>query len=103
MIWRRVQRQSPHLFLVLQDLFGSSVFGFVQADNKSNINVRIAFVDHGGYLPTLLGQGVRGRYEANPDDSGTLEALVKHEARDPMITHKHGTACLVRLIRYAEL
>jgi len=49
-----------------------------------------------------FGQGVRGRYEANPDVSGTLEALVKHEARDPIITHKHGTACLVRLIRYAE-
>ena len=47
MIWRRVQRQSPRLLLVLQDLFGSSVFGFVQADIKSNINVRIAFVDHG--------------------------------------------------------
>lgn len=41
-------------------------------------------------------KGVRGRYQAAVQGSGTLEKLVLTEAREP---HKHGTACLTRLIR----
>ncbi|KIM39411.1 hypothetical protein M413DRAFT_446928 [Hebeloma cylindrosporum] len=60
------------------DLLGSGVFGFVQADIRGNIS------------------GVRGRYEAVSDRSGTLESLVLSEGVE---AHKHATPCLVRLIR----
>lgn len=42
-------------------------------------------------------QGVRDRYEAARDISGTLESLVEHEARG---FHRSGIPCLVRLMRY---
>ncbi|PPQ94087.1 hypothetical protein CVT25_009237 [Psilocybe cyanescens] len=60
------------------DLLGSGIFGFVQADIRGNIN------------------GVRGRYDAVKERSGTLEELVQSEKTEP---HKHATPCLVRLIR----
>ncbi|KAJ6535431.1 glycolipid transfer protein domain-containing protein [Mycena capillaripes] len=60
------------------DLLGSGVFGFVQADIKSNVS------------------GVRERYNATSTESATLEDLVRHEHSQGA---KHGTQCLVRLIR----
>ncbi|KAJ7478378.1 glycolipid transfer protein domain-containing protein [Mycena latifolia] len=60
------------------DLLGAGVFGFVQADIKSNI------------------AGVRERYDGTPSDSMTLEDLVRQEHTQGL---KHGTQCLVRLIR----
>ncbi|KAJ7083492.1 glycolipid transfer protein domain-containing protein [Mycena epipterygia] len=60
------------------DLLGAGVFGFVQADLKNNIS------------------GVRERYVATSSDSTTLEDLVRHEHTQGI---KHGTQCLVRLIR----
>ncbi|KAJ7444462.1 glycolipid transfer protein domain-containing protein [Mycena latifolia] len=60
------------------DLLGAGVFGFVQADIKSNI------------------AGVRERYDGTPSDSTTLEDLVRQEHTQGL---KHGTQCLVRLIR----
>ncbi|KAF9070598.1 glycolipid transfer protein [Rhodocollybia butyracea] len=60
------------------DLFGSRVFGFVQSDIKSNIG------------------GVRAYYENHQNSSKTLEDLVRSEAGSHP---KHGTACLIRLIR----
>ncbi|KAF8066476.1 glycolipid transfer protein domain-containing protein [Lyophyllum atratum] len=60
------------------DLLGSGVFGFVQSDIRSNI------------------AGVRTRYEATRDVSGTLEGLVRTEAQE---SQKHGIPCLVRLTR----
>ncbi|KAI0923669.1 hypothetical protein AcW1_006563 [Taiwanofungus camphoratus] len=65
-------------FVNMFDLLGSGVFGFVQADLRSNLT------------------GVRTRYEADVSESTTLEKLVIHEAED---NRRHGTACLVRLIR----
>ncbi|KAF8224702.1 glycolipid transfer protein [Tricholoma matsutake] len=62
----------------LFDLLGSSIFGFVQSDLRSNIN------------------GVRQRYETTPDTSSTLENLVRSESHEEQ---KHGTQCLVRLVR----
>ncbi|KAJ7743446.1 glycolipid transfer protein domain-containing protein [Mycena maculata] len=60
------------------DLLGSGVFGFVQADIKSNI------------------AGVRQEYDSARAESATLEDLVRQEhARKA----KRGTQCLVRLIR----
>ncbi|KAF9522362.1 glycolipid transfer protein domain-containing protein [Crepidotus variabilis] len=64
------------------DLFGSGVFGFIQADLKSNIN------------------GVRTRYEAQPDRCGTLEDLVRSASSDPNQT---AIPCLVRLMRGLSL
>ncbi|KAI0311787.1 glycolipid transfer protein [Amylostereum chailletii] len=64
----------------LFDLFGSVVFGFVQTDLRNNI------------------AGVRARYAAHESDSATLECLVKHEAQT-QAGERHGTACLVRLVR----
>ncbi|TEB24895.1 glycolipid transfer protein [Coprinellus micaceus] len=63
------------------DLFGSGVFGFVQMDLRSNIN------------------GVRSRYEGQPDSSGTLEELRPPEgaASSTSTSQKYATACLVRL------
>ncbi|KAF9819339.1 hypothetical protein IEO21_02227 [Rhodonia placenta] len=69
-------------FLNMFDLLGNGVFGFVQTDLRSNL------------------AGVRGRYEAKPDESNTLENLVASEAKD--LQHRgarYGTACLVRLVR----
>ncbi|KAJ7260133.1 glycolipid transfer protein domain-containing protein [Mycena rebaudengoi] len=60
------------------DLLGSGVFGFVQADIRSNI------------------AGVRERYESTRAESGSLEDLVRYENA---MGAKHGTQCLVRLIR----
>ncbi|KAJ7208623.1 glycolipid transfer protein domain-containing protein [Mycena pura] len=60
------------------DLLGAGVFAFVQADIKSNIT------------------GIRERYDANRAESITLEDLVRHEHADGA---RHGTQCLVRLIR----
>ncbi|KIK50067.1 hypothetical protein GYMLUDRAFT_51409 [Collybiopsis luxurians FD-317 M1] len=62
------------------DLFGSKIFGFVQSDIRSNIS------------------GVRTYFEAHRDSSQSLEELVKLEAASGD-QRKHGTACLVRLIR----
>ncbi|KZT00574.1 glycolipid transfer protein [Laetiporus sulphureus 93-53] len=65
-------------FLNMFDLLGSSVFGFVQSDMRSNL------------------AGVRERYEAHTSKSTTLEKLVLCESQE----HRgHATACLVRLIR----
>ncbi|KAJ6572751.1 glycolipid transfer protein domain-containing protein [Mycena vulgaris] len=64
--------------VALFDLLGAGVFGFVQADIKSNIS------------------GVRERYNAAVAESSTLEDLVRHEHAQG---GKHGTQCLVRLIR----
>ncbi|KAG6812792.1 hypothetical protein H0H92_000424 [Tricholoma furcatifolium] len=64
------------------DLFGSSVFGFVQSDLRSNI------------------AGVRRRFEATREASKTLEDLVRIEAAEPQ---KHATPCLVRLTRGLSL
>ncbi|KAE9389802.1 glycolipid transfer protein [Gymnopus androsaceus JB14] len=66
--------------LTMFDLFGSTVFGFVQSDIRGNIS------------------GVRARYQQARTDSETLEALVQCEATAGD-KHKHGTACLVRLFR----
>ncbi|KAK7433909.1 hypothetical protein VKT23_020484 [Stygiomarasmius scandens] len=64
------------------DLFGSQIFGFVQADIKSNIN------------------GVRNRYHSKENLSHTLESLVENEAKE---SRRDGTPCLVRLIRGLSL
>ncbi|KAF8992715.1 glycolipid transfer protein [Cyathus striatus] len=55
------------------DLFGSGIFGFVQSDIRGNIH------------------GVRSRYQATHDHSGTLEKLVRYESGEHQ---KHGTPCL---------
>ncbi|KAJ7875613.1 glycolipid transfer protein domain-containing protein [Mycena leptocephala] len=60
------------------DLLGSGVFGFVQSDLKTNI------------------AGVRERFNATRGESTTLEDLVRHERAQDL---KHGTQCLVRLVR----
>ncbi|KAF5375308.1 hypothetical protein D9757_009682 [Collybiopsis confluens] len=65
------------------DLFGSKVFGFVQSDIRSNISASL---------------GVRTFFENHQDSSQTLEELVKSEAASGD-QRKHGTACLVRLLR----
>ncbi|KAG6836203.1 hypothetical protein H0H93_010358 [Arthromyces matolae] len=64
------------------DLFGSGVFGFVQSDLRSNVT------------------GVRSRFDAVREASGTLEALVRNEASE---SQKHATPCLVRLTRGLSL
>jgi len=64
--------------VALFDLLGSGVFGFVQADIKSNV------------------AGVRERYNATPAESATLEDLVRHEHTQGVNT---ATKCLVRLVR----
>ncbi|KAJ7480994.1 hypothetical protein FB451DRAFT_1238996, partial [Mycena latifolia] len=78
-------------FLASDDLvvmFGAGVFGFVQADIKSNI------ASNPLVLSPLL--GVRERYDGTPSDSTTLEDLVRQEHSQGL---KHGTQCLVRLVR----
>ncbi|KAJ7443244.1 glycolipid transfer protein domain-containing protein [Mycena galericulata] len=70
--------QASDGLVALFDLLGAAVFGFVQADIKSNI------------------AGVRAEHDATRTESATLEQLVRQEhARKT----KHGTQCLVRLIR----
>ncbi|KAJ7176172.1 glycolipid transfer protein domain-containing protein [Mycena crocata] len=64
--------------VALFDLLGAGVFGFVQADIKSNIT------------------GVRQRFGDTQTESATLENLVRHEHSEGA---KYGTQCLVRLIR----
>ena len=44
-------------------------------------------------------QGVRQRYDATAADSVTLERLVLHEQGTKAGGERHGTACLVRLLR----
>ncbi|KAJ7736470.1 glycolipid transfer protein domain-containing protein [Mycena metata] len=70
--------QASDGLVAMFDLLGAGVFGFVQADIKSNI------------------AGVRERYVATREESTTLEDLVRHEKAQGA---KHGTQCLVRLIR----
>ncbi|KAJ7027094.1 glycolipid transfer protein domain-containing protein [Mycena alexandri] len=70
--------QASDGLVAMFDLLGAGVFGFVQADIKSNI------------------AGVRERYVATREESTTLEDLVRHEKS---LGIKHGTQCLVRLIR----
>ncbi|KAI0792231.1 glycolipid transfer protein domain-containing protein [Abortiporus biennis] len=65
-------------FVNMFDLLGSGVFGFVQTDLRNNIG------------------GVRGRFQETTPASVTLEKLVLSEASEHQ---RHGTACLVRLIR----
>ncbi|CAL1714459.1 unnamed protein product [Somion occarium] len=65
-------------FVNMFDLLGKGVFGFVQTDLRNNI------------------AGVRERYNTAASTSTTLENLVKAEAHEH---DRHGTACLVRLIR----
>ncbi|ESK88848.1 het-c2 protein [Moniliophthora roreri MCA 2997] len=60
------------------DLLGSGVFGFVQTDIRNNIT------------------GVKERYKSHSFTSKTLENLVEGEAGE---ANRHGTACLVRLVR----
>ncbi|KAH9989917.1 glycolipid transfer protein [Russula compacta] len=62
----------------LFDLLGGPIFAFVQSDLRNNI------------------AGVRARYSAYESVSGTLENLVRADAREGGM---HGTACLVRLTR----
>ncbi|KAF8656074.1 hypothetical protein AX16_002774 [Volvariella volvacea WC 439] len=64
--------------LELFDLFGSAVFGFVQADLRMNLG------------------GVRSRYEKYPEQSATLENLVRNEAQNEKWD---AIPCLVRLTR----
>ncbi|KAI0730860.1 glycolipid transfer protein [Earliella scabrosa] len=65
-------------FVNMFDLLGGGVFGFVQNDLRANI------------------AGVRQRFEAARADSPTLEKLVASECKG---RERHGTACLVRLLR----
>ncbi|KAG7096113.1 hypothetical protein E1B28_006787 [Marasmius oreades] len=60
------------------DLFGSTVFGFVQSDIKGNI------------------AGVRARFESTREKSVTVERLVEEETKE---NKRVAIACLVRLVR----
>ncbi|KAL0058887.1 hypothetical protein AAF712_014400 [Marasmius tenuissimus] len=64
--------------LKMFDLFGSGVFGFVQADIRGNI------------------QGVRSRFESSKEHSDTLEHLVEQEAKE---NQRNAIGCLIRLVR----
>ncbi|KAM5534518.1 hypothetical protein V8D89_011850 [Ganoderma adspersum] len=66
-------------FVNMFDLLGGGVFAFVQNDLRTNI------------------AGVRQRFDAAPAQSGTLEKLVVNECAGGGA--RHGTACLVRLVR----
>lgn len=93
----RYQFTKCKLILFIQDLLGSSIFGFVQSDLRSNINV---WIFNPFLIPHFVGQseqGVRQRYETTPDTSSTLENLVRSESHEEQ---KHGTQCFVRLVRY---
>ncbi|PIL24840.1 hypothetical protein GSI_12726 [Ganoderma sinense ZZ0214-1] len=70
-------------FVNMFDLLGGGVFAFVQNDLRTNI------------------AGVRHRFDAAPAQSSTLEKLVVNECTGGGA--RHGTACLVRLVRYASL
>jgi len=63
-----------HMF----ELFGSTIFGFIQKDIRSNVT------------------GVRVRFDAATDASTTLEKLVRTENEGGS---RVATACLIRLIR----
>ncbi|OSD05407.1 glycolipid transfer protein [Trametes coccinea BRFM310] len=67
-------------FVNMFDLLGGGVFAFVQNDLRSNIT------------------GVRHRYDVAPSESPTLEKLVTNECA-VADSNRHGTACLVRLLR----
>ncbi|KAI9062778.1 glycolipid transfer protein [Trametes sanguinea] len=67
-------------FVNMFDLLGGGVFAFVQNDLRSNIT------------------GVRHRYDLAPAESPTLEKLVTNECAVAG-SNRHGTACLVRLLR----
>ncbi|KAK7052729.1 glycolipid transfer protein B [Favolaschia claudopus] len=66
--------------VALFDLLGSAIFGFVQADIRTNI------------------AGVRQQFNASPTHSTTLESLVLHERSQPGSRHK-GSKCLILLTR----
>jgi len=66
--------------VLMFDLLGSGIFGFVQSDIRSNIS------------------GVRARYDSARDQCATLETLVESEHMESP-HHKHATPCLVRLVR----
>ncbi|KAI0367570.1 glycolipid transfer protein [Pilatotrama ljubarskyi] len=69
-------------FVNMFDLLGGGVFAFVQNDLRSNIT------------------GVRRRYDVAPAESPTLEKLVTNECGSGGGgSDRHGTACLVRLLR----
>ncbi|KAI0630481.1 glycolipid transfer protein [Trametes polyzona] len=70
-------------FVNMFDLLGGGVFAFVQNDLRSNI------------------AGVRHRYEVASAESPTLELLVANECNvaSAAAGERHGTACLVRLLR----
>ncbi|KAI0332676.1 glycolipid transfer protein [Cubamyces sp. BRFM 1775] len=68
-------------FVNMFDLLGGGVFAFVQNDLRSNI------------------AGVRHRYQVAPAESPTLEKLVTNECNGGGAGERHGTACLVRLLR----
>lgn len=65
-------------------LFSSVVFGFIQLELRINIH------------------GVRKRYEARKDKSGTLEALVASEFQEEG-PPRRATRCLIRLTRGLSL
>ncbi|KAI0675645.1 glycolipid transfer protein [Trametes maxima] len=67
-------------FVNMFDLLGGGVFAFVQNDLRSNIT------------------GVRHRFDAASAESPTLEKLVTNECSGGA-GDRHGTACLVRLLR----
>ncbi|KZP16301.1 glycolipid transfer protein [Athelia psychrophila] len=64
--------------VLMFDLLGSAIFGFVQNDMRQNL------------------AGVRERFQAFPEESTTLEKLVKFENAGGT---RVATACLIRLIR----
>jgi len=67
-----------HMF----ELFGSTIFGFVQRDIRGNV------------------AGVRARFQSSPAESTTLEHLVRNENKDGS---RVATACLIRLMRGLSL
>jgi hypothetical protein len=97
----------PLLSTPVTDLMGGPVFAFVQTDLRNNIAVsRFPFAPPHSTPPLFpfcrhcTIQGVRARYRAHDSTSETLENLVREEAREGGT--RHGTACLVRLTRYAS-
>jgi hypothetical protein len=86
--------------VVVLDLLGSGVLGFVQNDIRGNIGERFHFA----LLSTkphsfATTQGVRARYQADSSCCSTLENLVRNEAS---CEDQHGTGCLIRLTRYVQ-
>ncbi|KAH9940790.1 glycolipid transfer protein [Epithele typhae] len=68
-------------FVNMFDLLGGGVFAFVQNDLRSNL------------------AGVRRRFGDSEGESFTLEKLAVHERETKGANDRHGTACLVRLLR----